>query len=107
MDDLLGPFIKIHVGSHTVYIPLEDITWIHPKHSPMSPSSNSDDPFPAPPGLEAVWLKLVCHSKQFQESKNEGAGSREDHLDAIAAAWVILIPSCSFLLTETVSGAVP
>ncbi|KAJ7801238.1 hypothetical protein B0H14DRAFT_3489835 [Mycena olivaceomarginata] len=57
----------------------------------MSPSSDSDDPFPAPPGLEAAWLKLVRRSKQFQESKNEGAGSREDHLVAIAAAWSELL----------------
>ncbi|KAJ7801391.1 hypothetical protein B0H14DRAFT_3489642 [Mycena olivaceomarginata] len=59
----------------------------------MSPSSDSDDPFPAPPGLEAAWLKLVRRSKQFQESKNEGAGSREDHLDAIAAAWAPFLKS--------------
>ncbi|KAJ7824612.1 hypothetical protein B0H14DRAFT_3469217 [Mycena olivaceomarginata] len=59
----------------------------------MSPSSDSDDLFPAPPGLEAAWLKLVHHSKQFLESKNEGAGSREDHLDAIAAAWAPFLKS--------------
>ncbi|KAJ7302512.1 hypothetical protein DFH08DRAFT_977784 [Mycena albidolilacea] len=59
----------------------------------MSPSSDTDDLFPAPPGLEAAWLKLVRRSKQFQESKNEGAGSREDHLDAIAAAWAPFLKS--------------
>jgi hypothetical protein len=106
MDDLLGEFIKLHVGPHTVYLPLEDINWIHSNYSPMSPSSDSDDPFPTPPGLEAAWLKLVHHSKQFQESKNEGAGSREGHLDTIAAAWVILVPS-PLLLTETAPGSVP
>jgi hypothetical protein len=107
MDNLLVEFIKLHVGPHTVYLPLEDITWIHSNHSPMSPSSDCDDPFPAPPGLEAVWLKLIRHSKQFQESKNKGAGSREDYLNTIAAAWVILVPFHSFLSTETAPGAVP
>ncbi|KAJ7331515.1 hypothetical protein DFH08DRAFT_814825 [Mycena albidolilacea] len=106
MDDLLGEFIKLHVGPHTVYLPLEDINWIHSNYSPMSPSSDSDDPFPTPPGLEAAWLKLVHHSKQFQESKNEGAGSHEGHLDTIAAAWVILVLS-PLLLTETAPGSVP
>ncbi|KAJ7720879.1 hypothetical protein B0H14DRAFT_3520781 [Mycena olivaceomarginata] len=71
--------------------------------APSPPSDENDNKgkgeaipttrFPAPPGLEAAWLKLVRHSKQFQESKNEGQGSCEDHLDAIAAAWAPFLKS--------------